>query len=48
MRGSLRGRQPPHPFPPLPLVKGKGIEGIGLNKDRGRVWVGKKSNEGRG
>jgi len=31
-KGGLRGYKPPHPFPPLPLVKGKGIKGIGFNK----------------
>ena len=28
--GSLRGRQPPIPFPPLPFRKGKGIKGLGF------------------
>jgi len=28
--GSLRGLAPPHPLPPLPFPKGKGIQGLGF------------------
>ncbi len=45
--GSLRGRQPPLLTLPLPLAKGKGIQGIGLNKDNNGERVGKDKKEVR-
>jgi len=46
-RGSLRGAKPLlRKNPPLPLAKGKGTQGMGLNKDRGGGRVGRKSTGG--
>ena len=34
--GSLRGRKPPIPVPPLLFAKGKGTQGLGFYNPRGR------------